>query len=150
MSGVLDTRRGYALCAVGRSGSSWFMALLAGTGALGRPEEAFNTPIQRVRLGPGYPADRRAQARYAALDCATPNGVYGLKITALHLSRLAGHIRWTEALPDLRFVHWRRRDLLAEPLVPVAVPEPVLAFTRGRTLCLFNLSDRPMLVRTDA
>lgn len=107
---------GYAICSVGRSGSSWFAAMLASTGALGRPAEAFNTPSQRHLVGPDYPADRHAQVRIVLTDLATPNGVYGLKIFPLHLSRLSRTVAWTRALPNLHFVHWRRRDLLGQAL----------------------------------
>lgn len=104
--------RGYAICTVGRTGSTWFTALLGSTGVLGKPGELFNTPLQRYLVGPGYPVNRVAQARFALDECSTPNGVYGLKVMPLHVAALDGALRWTQALPNLRFIHWRRRDLL--------------------------------------
>ena len=107
---------GYAICTVGRSGASWFCELLAGTGVLGRPADSFNTGYRRLLVGPAYPSDRAAQARLALTEGATPNGVYGFKIYPVHLRQLARDLPWTEALPGLRFVHWRRLDLLGQAL----------------------------------
>ena len=78
-----------------------------------------------------------------------------LPVPAQHHARA---VDLAEADPDSllnayrRFLAWRRTqpDLLSQALVPLEAPEPVLAFTRGRTLCLFNLGDRPFLVRADA
>lgn len=108
--------RGYAVCTVGRSGSTWFTALLGSTGALGQPGEMFNTPLQRFLVGPHYPTNRVAQARHVLDAGATPNGVYGVKVMPLHLAALDGALRWTEALPGLHFIHWSRRDLLGQAL----------------------------------
>ena len=107
---------GYAICGVARSGSSWFCKALASTGKLGRPEDTFSTPYQRRLFGPDYPADRARQIRRVLTLGATRNGVYGVKVFPPQLARLGLEVSWTHDLPGLRFIHWRRRDLLGQAL----------------------------------
>lgn len=111
-----EARIGYAICGVGRSGSSWFAKVLGSTGVLGLPQDFLNTPYQRRLYGPSYPADRAEQVRRILTDGATSNGVYGLKVFPIYLYNALQRIRWTELLPNLRFVHWRRRDILGQAL----------------------------------
>ena len=40
-------RTGYAICTIGRSGSSYLCQLLESTGVLGLPREYFNTATRR-------------------------------------------------------------------------------------------------------
>jgi LPS sulfotransferase NodH len=111
--------RGYVLCTAPRTGSNWIGELCASTGALGYPLEYFNTEARRVLTDPEYPDDRSAQVRWILTRGASPNGVYGLKIFPWQHDLIAPRMRWTEALPDLRFVHLRRRDLLGQALSAV-------------------------------
>ena len=113
---ALPVRTGYAVCSVARSGSSWFCKALASTGRLGRPEDAFTTPYQRRLHGPDYPAGRAAQLRRVLTHGATPNGIYGVKVFPAQLARVGLEVSWTRNLPELRFIHWRRRDLLGQAL----------------------------------
>lgn len=108
--------RGYALCTTPRSGSNWLGQLLAGTGRLGRPFEAFNGPGRRLLIDPAYPLDPVEQIRRVLADGSTPNGVYALKVFPNHLDEAARHVRWTASLPDLRFAHLSRRDVLGQAL----------------------------------
>lgn len=109
-------RTGYAICATGRSGSSWFAKLLASTGELGTPQDFLNTPYQRRLYGKHYPADRHEQIRLILTEGRTANGVYGLKLFPLNLHNAAQSIAWTQLLPNLHFIHWRRRDILGQAL----------------------------------
>ena len=111
-----EAHTGFAICGTARSGSSWFCKALASTGRLGRPEDAFTTPYQRRLHGPDYPAGRAAQIRRVLTLGATPNGLYGVKVFPPQLARMSQEIAWTRHLPDLRFIHWRRRDLLGQAL----------------------------------
>ncbi len=119
--GTMDTtapaaRAGYAICGTARSGSSWFAGALDSTGALGHPADAFNTLYQRRVLGAHYPADRAEQIRLVLTEGATENGIYGVKVFPIQLFRMGQQIGWTRHLPNLRFIHWRRRDLLGQAL----------------------------------
>ena len=109
-------QRGYAICTVARSGSTWLAEVLGRTGVLGRPAEYFSTDFQRGTADPDYPADRAAQVRLVLTAGATPNGVYGFKMFPMNLDDVSRHISWTEAFPDLRFVHLSRRDVLGQAL----------------------------------
>lgn len=108
--------KGYAICTTVRSGSTWLAELLASTGQLGRPAEYFSTKFQRRVCSPDYPEGAREQIAHALEHGATPNGVYGLKIYPLQLDGLSRRLNWTEFLPDLRFVHLGRRDLLGQAI----------------------------------
>jgi LPS sulfotransferase NodH len=50
---------------------------------------------------------------------ATPNGIYGLKIFPAQVEQIEKSIRWTELLPDLKFVLLKRRDILGQALSAV-------------------------------
>ena len=111
-----QARLGYAICSVGRSGSSWFGELLRTTGELGDPREFFNTKYQRRLYGADYPGNRREQVRLILSEGASRNGVYGLKVFPIHLDGVARHVGWTRGLPHLHFVYWKRRDVLGQAL----------------------------------
>lgn len=108
---------GYAICTVGRSGSNWLCQVLASTGVLGNPLEWFNVVGRRRLTDPSYPDDRTEQLGRIRTDGATPNGVYAVKVFPVHLDAVvAAGVRWTAALPRLRFVHLGRRDLLGQAI----------------------------------
>ncbi len=109
-------RRGYAICTVLRSGSTWLAELLASTGRLGYPSEYFSTDVQRRIRTPAYPEDRAAQAEIVMTQGATPNGVYAFKMYPIDLETVSRHIAWTKVFPNLRFVYLRRRDVLGQAL----------------------------------
>lgn len=113
---MASEQTGYVICTVGRSGSTWLAELLSSTGVLGHPSEYFSTGFQRYINGPTYPTDRMAQVRHVLQVGATPNGVYGFKIFPVHLEEVSQHLKWTEVFPRLRFIHWRRRDVLGQAL----------------------------------
>lgn len=116
MSAVSPQRRGYAICTVMRSGSTWLAELLASTDVLGYPSEYFSTDVQRRIRRADYPADRRAQVEIVLTEGATPNGIYGVKMYPMDFEAVSQQIRWTEVLPNLHFVHLRRRDVLGQAL----------------------------------
>lgn len=109
-------RRGYAICTVARSGSTWLAEVLGRSGVLGRPAEYFSTDFQRGTADPDYPADRAAQVRLVLTAGTTPNGIYAFKMFPMNLDDVSRHLDWTEAFPDLRFVHLQRRDVLGQAL----------------------------------
>jgi LPS sulfotransferase NodH len=47
---------------------------------------------------------------------ATANGVYGVKLFAEQFGRVSKLVRWTELLPDLRFVYLIRADVLGQAI----------------------------------
>lgn len=107
--------RGYAICAVPRSGSNFLCQLLAATGVLGRPLEYFNGPARRTLDHPRYPDDPHAQVAAIQTLGATTNGVYGVKLFPEQF-RAVQQAGWTEALPSLSFVRLERRDRLGQAL----------------------------------
>lgn len=107
--------RGYAVCTTPRSGSNLLCQYLESTGRLGRPREYFNVGGRRYWDDPAYPDDPKEQVT-RILASATANGVYGLKVFAHQHDWLVGKIRWTKALPNLRFVHLSRGDLLGQAI----------------------------------
>lgn len=107
--------RGYAVCTVPRSGSSFLGLLLRSTGQLGRPQEYFNAPAMRKIFGPDYPDDPERQLQAVTELGATANRVYGVKVFAEHFDRIK-LVRWTERLPSLSFVHLERRDRLGQAI----------------------------------
>jgi trehalose 2-sulfotransferase len=109
-------RTGYAICTAPRSGSNWFAELLSSTGTLGRPLEFFNGEGRRLLTDASYPLEPVEQVQWVLSSGATANGVYGLKIFPQQLERVTRTLRWSEALPNLRFIAWRRRDILGQAL----------------------------------
>lgn len=108
--------RGYAVCTLPRSGSNFFCDVLSSTGVLGNPREYFNGVARRGYDDPTYPDDPHEQIGRILTMGATPNGIYALKIfPGLH-DVVAPHLRWTECLPNLRFVRFRRQDVLGQAI----------------------------------
>ncbi|MBE7199638.1 MAG: hypothetical protein INR70_17795 [Parafilimonas terrae] len=113
---MTPSRTGYAVCTLIRSGSTWLAELLDSTGVLGHPAEYFSTRFRQRLDTPDYPSDPADQVDYVLRHGTTPNGVYGFKIYPLQLEGLLQRVRWTERFPALKFVHWRRRDVLGQAL----------------------------------
>jgi trehalose 2-sulfotransferase len=108
--------RGYALCTVGRSGSNWLCELLTSTDRLGRPLEYFNTEGRRRFTDPLYPDDPVRQIARILTTGATANGVYGVKVFPTHVDAIRDRVQWSDALPNLRFVHLVREDLVGQAI----------------------------------
>jgi trehalose 2-sulfotransferase len=111
--------RGYAICTSGRSGSNLLCQYLSSTGMLGNPLEYFNGSGRRLLGYPDYPDDPAKQIDWIVTEGATPNGIYGLKIFPAQIEQIEKSIRWTELLPDLKFVLLKRRDILGQALSAV-------------------------------
>jgi LPS sulfotransferase NodH len=111
--------RGYAICTSGRSGSNLLCQYLSSTGLLGNPLEYFNGSGRRLLGYPEYPDDPSKQIDWIVTEGATPNGIYGLKIFPAQVEQVEKSIRWTELLPDLKFVLLKRRDILGQALSAV-------------------------------
>jgi LPS sulfotransferase NodH len=111
--------RGYAICTSGRSGSNLLCQYLSSTGMLGNPLEYFNGSGRRLLGYPEYPDDPSKQIDWIVTEGATPNGIYGLKIFPAQVEQVEKSIRWTELLPDLKFVLLKRRDILGQALSAV-------------------------------
>jgi LPS sulfotransferase NodH len=111
--------RGYAICTSGRSGSNLLCQYLSSTGMLGNPLEYFNGSGRRLLGYPEYPDDPSKQIDWILTEGATPNGIYGLKIFPAQVEQIEKSIRWTELLPDLKFVLLKRRDILGQALSAV-------------------------------
>jgi trehalose 2-sulfotransferase len=111
--------RGYAICTSGRSGSNLLCQYLSSTGVLGNPLEYFYGSGRRRLEYPAYPDDPSQQIGWILTEGATPNGIYGLKIFPAQVELIEKSIRWTELLPNLRFVLLKRRDILGQALSAV-------------------------------
>lgn len=108
--------KGYAICTEPRSGSTFLCQLLASTGVLGRPLEYFNAEAARSLLRmPDYPSGAEEQIALIPKLSATPNGVYALKLFSNHFD-FAKPARWAERMPELRFVHLVRLDVLGQAI----------------------------------
>jgi trehalose 2-sulfotransferase len=108
--------RGYAICTSGRSGSNLLCQYLSSTGVLGNPLEYFNGSGRRLLGYPEYPDEPSQQIDWILTEGATPNGIYGLKSFPAQVELIEKSIRWTELLPNLRFVLLKRRDILGQAL----------------------------------
>ena len=108
--------RGYVVCATPRSGSTYFCELLASTEQLGKPAEYLNTVGRRRYTDPNYPKNPRAQMEIIRSMGATPNGIYGVKMMPLHFRRARNRGDLFHALPNLKFLRIRRRDLLGQAI----------------------------------
>jgi LPS sulfotransferase NodH len=111
--------RGYAICTSGRSGSNLLCQYLSSTGMLGNPLEYFNGSGRRLLGYPDYPDDPSKQIDWILTEGATPNGIYGLKIFPAQVEQIEKSIRWTELLPNLKFVLLKRHDILGQALSAV-------------------------------
>lgn len=107
--------KGYAICTVVRSGSTWLTELLRSTEVLGNPNEYFSTDMmQRARRN--YPADRESQIKLVLSEGMTPNNIYGLKVFPRQFDLLSSEVLWTKHLPNLRFISLERRDILGQAI----------------------------------
>jgi LPS sulfotransferase NodH len=113
MSGA---RSGYAICTQPRSGSNLLCQYLSSTGCLGHPLEYFNGTGRRALGLPGFPDDPSLQLEAILQLGATPNQVYAVKVFASQLDAISKSVRWTDALPDLRFVYLTRDDVLGQAI----------------------------------
>lgn len=107
--------RGYMICGSARTGSGYFTRLLSSTGELGKPREYFNTGMRR-RFNPDYPTDPVEQLSLVMTEGATPNRVYGLKFFPTHFRFIKGRVDPFRDLPNLTFIHLRRRDVLGQAI----------------------------------
>jgi LPS sulfotransferase NodH len=108
--------RGYALCTTPRSGSNYFCQLLESTGMMGRPLEYFNGPARRELNDHSFPDDPSQQIFRIRTMGATQNGVYGLKLFPSQHDQISTIVKWTKALPNLKFIFLTRRDLLGQAI----------------------------------
>ena len=109
----------YLVCATARSGSSLLCESLTSTGLVGEPDEFFEDDPLRVRP-PRYGSDN-VVAYLAELfeRTATPNGVFGAKLSYPALERLDAALRpdtLADALPGLRYVSISRGDKLGQAI----------------------------------
>ncbi len=109
MSDARGMSKGYAVCGVARSGTTYLCELLRSTNLLGRPTEVFNH--ETFPNVPDYPREPVGQLQAIPTHGVTPNGVYGLKVLT-HQFESTVALRWVERLPKLSFVYLQRRDVL--------------------------------------
>jgi LPS sulfotransferase NodH len=89
---------------------------LSSTDRLGYPLEYFNGGGRRALGMPDFPDDPHQQVEFILQGGASSNGVYGVKLFASQHDTIAASLRWTEALPNLKFICLGRRDLLGQAL----------------------------------
>lgn len=121
----------YLLCATPRSGSTLLCGLLESSGVAGHPASYFDRRILDVNAESwqiARPDDGRIDAVYlqhARIAGSTSNGVFGGRIMGATLPELTDDLaaaagagtdldRLSEHLGRLRFVHLRRRDVVAQ------------------------------------
>lgn len=122
----------YLLCATPRSGSTLLCGLLESSGVAGHPASYFDRRILDVNAASwqvARPADGRideAYVRQTLIAGRTPNGVFGGRVMAVTRPELVDDLAaassgptadldlLTEHLGRLRFVHLRRRDVVAQ------------------------------------
>lgn len=107
--------RGYAICTTQRSGSNYLCQLLGSTGVLGDPQDYFNAAGRREKGWHDYPDDPEQQLETILEHGSSANGVYGFKVFAQHLDALVP-TRWLHRLPDLRWAHLYRQDLVGQAI----------------------------------
>lgn len=107
--------RGYAICTQPRSGSNLLCQYLSSTGRLGHPLEYFNAPGRRALGLPDFPDSPLEQIRQI-LRIGTTDDVYAVKLFASQFEIVSKAIRWTEMLPNLRFVYLSREDVLGQAI----------------------------------
>ena len=112
----VEELRGYAICTSARAGSNWLCMLLSSTGCLGNPREYFNSRGRRLFDDPTYPEEPAEQFRRILTMGATPNRVYGLKVSPSQHDKVSPACAWTALLPNLKFVWLQRRDVLGQAL----------------------------------
>ena len=105
----------YLLCFVNRSGSNLLAAALRETGALGTPREYLHPHdfVIPLSLERGC-RDLRQYVRSMVRSTATPNGVFGTKVSAGQLACLWRERIVPDLLPDPRYVYVTRRDQVAQ------------------------------------
>jgi LPS sulfotransferase NodH len=109
---TMPNQRGYAICSEPRSGTTYLTRLLASTGVLGQPREFFKHDNFVGRTIPGFgPA---LMVDTVLKHGATPNGVYAVKVFTDVFENPAEP--WCERLPNLRFVHVERLDILGQAI----------------------------------
>ena len=99
------------ICSEARSGSEFLRGLLTSTDRLGKPRELLARPRLRREFG----RDSDAAVRKLTEAYSTPNGVYALKVFSGQLD-LMPRTNWVDRLPNLKFVHLERRDLLGQAI----------------------------------
>lgn len=107
----MQARTGYAICGEPRSGSTFLGRVLHSTGVLGAPFEFFRHAAEIARAE----ADPENELRGRIERASSPNGVYGLKIFSSQFD-LAEKTGWARRLPNLRFIHLERTDLLGQAI----------------------------------
>jgi trehalose 2-sulfotransferase len=104
--------RGYLICSEPRSGTTLLGRLLVSTGVLGDPREYFNAGGAVARGIAGYGPSLMTPT---VLDLGgTANGVYAAKVFSEHFA--APDPGWIERLPNVRFVHFERVDVLGQAI----------------------------------
>lgn len=134
---------GYMICATPRSGSNYLCELLTSTGQLGNPAEYFNTVARRNHVDPRYPRSRSAQIDIVRSEGATPNGLYAVKILPIQYCRVRKKLDLFRALPNLRVVRLRRRDLLGQALSLARARQTgqILASNRAKAEPIYDVQD---------
>jgi LPS sulfotransferase NodH len=107
--------RGYAICTQPRSGSNLLCQYLSSSGCLGHPLEYFNGPGRRALGLPDFPDSPVEQIREILRIGATDN-IYAVKLFASQFEIISRSVRWTELLPNMRFVYLAREDVLGQAI----------------------------------
>jgi LPS sulfotransferase NodH len=153
----------YFVCATPRTGSSLLLGLLSSTGVAGRPQAYFREPDEPLYAarwgltpGPGGRAGPAAFLRAARAAGRTPNGVFGAKLmwgaqdrltelcAHLHPRPAGDHLALLRAeFGDVRFVHLRREDTLAQAVSWLRAEQTGVWFEGGDGEIAGGGGDRP-------
>lgn len=123
-------RRGYAICSEPRSGTTYLCDLLTATGLLGDPLEYFNPTGVVAQSIPDYGPARMIDT--VLTRGATVNGVYAVKVFTDTFNN--PDRPWCQVLPNLRYVHFERLDLLGQAISWARAVQTGLYMTTDRAL----------------
>lgn len=109
--GASRVRTGYLICGEPRSGSSFLARILESTGVLGVPREY----LSRADLRKQLLRDPTGGVTKLIERAATANGIYGIKLFSYQFDVMTKS-GWVDWLPDPRFIHLERDDLLGQAI----------------------------------
>ena len=104
----------YFVCSTPRAGGGLLCEALANTGLAGQPDDFFEPETARVLAARWGERPFSAYLERALEEGATPNGVFGARLTPAGLHLLRREVDIVRAFPNLRCVWIARRDRLRQ------------------------------------
>jgi len=111
-----ETKSNFIICSTPRCGSHLLGHLLHQTGVMGFPLEYFNPPefdLWKKRFGTHGIIDTLKEIKRHRTSL---NGYFGCKLHYSHYEFLVKDYDFYELFPDAKFIHLKRRDILAQAI----------------------------------